>query len=106
MGTNDGVSADGRTVAAALMLDIYTASDLLAATKSALDAGGDIAIDLGDAVLMHSAAVQVLVAAVQAARASDRSVRFVGISTEVAAMWNAAGLDALLIMPEASRDLV
>lgn len=90
----------------ARMLDIYTASDLLAAVRLALENPGDLMIDLGNASSMHSAALQVLVAVVRAARAGDRSVRFEGISEEMATLWRLAGLNAVLGTPDAAGETV
>ena len=93
-----------RTLDATKMLDIYTAPDLLAAVRSAMDDPGDLVIDLGNAAWMHSAAVQVLVAAVRAAHAGGRPLRLTGISPDMATMWHSAGLNDVLIMPEADRE--
>jgi len=95
-----------RALAVERMLDIYTASDLLAAVRLALEVPGDLTIDLGNANSMHSAALQVLVAVVRAARAGDRSVRFECISEEMATLWRLAGLNAVLGTPNVAGETV
>jgi anti-anti-sigma factor len=104
MSVSKRVSRGSPALAVAEMLDIYAAPDLLAAMRSALNDSGDLVIDLGGALRMHSAALQVLVAAVHAAQAGGRSVRFEGVSAEMAAMWGLAGFDALLTMSESAGE--
>jgi len=104
MGMNTVTPEGRRTLDVAKMLDIYAAPTLLAAVRSAMNDPGDLAIDLGNAPWMHSAAVQVLLAAVRAAHAGARSVRLTGISPDMATMWHSAGLDAVLSVPEADRE--
>jgi len=78
------------------MLDIYGAPSLLAAIRSALNDDVDLQIDLGGVSRIHTAALQVLIAAVRSAHALGRSVSFEGISVEVAAMCRQSGLDVVL----------
>lgn len=103
---NRNASDGDRALAAAKMLDIYTASDLLTAVRLALEVPGALTIDLGNALSMHSAALQVLVAVVRAAQAGKRSVRFEGLSEDMAALWHLAGLNAVLGTPDAAGETV
>lgn len=87
------------------MLDIYTAPNLLAAVRSALEEPGELRIDLGGSHAMHAAALQILVATARAAKAGGQAVKFQGVSPEVAALWRLTGLDVELASAGASEEV-
>ena len=77
-------------------LDIYTANELQAMLSRALEAEGPIAADLGAADRIHTAALQLLVAAAVCCSKSKRPFTLTGVSAPVASALKLAGLYTLL----------
>jgi len=75
-------------------LTIYRAAELRTALQAALAAGGDLEVDLSGVTEMDSAGVQLLMAAKNSARATQRELRLTGHSAAVLEVFETLDLAA------------
>lgn len=77
-------------------LDIYSVTELHAMIRQAASCPGELAIDLGGRESIHTAALQLLVAAARHRAATGHGFRLAGLSTGVATLLRLTGLEQAL----------
>jgi len=81
-----------RTVCIGDMLDIYSAGSLAELLRQVLRAPGGLVADLGESEYLHTAALQVLLAARRQCEAEGREFGLIGVSPSVRRHLELAGL--------------
>jgi anti-anti-sigma factor len=87
----------GTTRVAVDALDVYSAHDVLTTLRAAIALPGDVQVDLRQASGMHTAALQILLAAARTVRAEGRRFDCIHVSPEISQTLRLTGLAGILL---------